>query len=132
VSPDDSLERMGAERYVSLATFRKNGDEVRTPVWIAADGGALFVYTNVTSGKVKRIRNNGEVRLAPCDMRGKVHGEWIEGRARLAEAETTRERGLRAVLRKYGWQMRIAILVSRLSGRYSERAVLEIELTSAR
>ena len=128
---DDRLERIGRERYVSLATFRKNGDEVRTPVWIARENGALFVYTNLTSGKVKRIQRDDRVRLAPCDARGKVRGEWAHGKARLVSDDATRERGLRAVLRKYGWQMRIALLTSRLSGRYKERAVLSIELTSA-
>ena len=128
---DDRLERIGRERYVSLATFRKNGDEVRTPVWIARENGALFVYTNLTSGKVKRIQRDDRVRLAPCDMRGNVNGEWIPGKARLVNDDAARERGLRAVLRKYGLQMRLALLASRLSGRYKERAVLSIELTSA-
>lgn len=124
----EALETIARERYVSLATFRRSGAEVRTPVWIAASDERLFIYTNVTSGKVKRIRNDGRVRLAPADFRGRVHGDWIEGRARLVEDEAERERGLRAVLRKYGWQMRLAIFASRLSGRYRERAVLEIEL----
>lgn len=128
---DDQFDRFGAERYVSLATFRKNGDEVRTPVWIAGEDGILFVYTNVTSGKVKRIRNDGRVRLAPCDMRGNVRGAWVRGEARLVRDDATRERGLQAVLKKYGWQMRFALFASRLSGRYRERAVLAIELSEA-
>ncbi len=67
--------RMGIadETYVLLTTFRRNGDAVPTPVWIAAlpDGTAGFT-TEDGSGKVKRIRNNPRVTLQPCDMRGRV------------------------------------------------------------
>lgn len=61
------------ETYVLLTTFRKSGEGVGTPVWIASlpDGSAGFT-TEADSGKVKRIRNNPKVTLQPCDMRGKV------------------------------------------------------------
>ena len=113
---------------MSLATFRKNGREVRTPVWIAREGARLYVWTNRTSGKVKRLRANRSVRLAPCDARGKLRGDWVEGRARLLESPEELERGLETVIRKYGWQMRLALFASRLTGRYAQRAVIEIEL----
>jgi uncharacterized protein len=116
------------ERYVSLATFRKDGTEVRTPVWIAASSGKVYVYTNVTSGKVKRIRRNPRVRLAPCDVRGEVRGGWNDARARLVEDPGEREKGLRAFVAKYGWQMRLALFASHLSGRYSQRAILDLDL----
>lgn len=119
-------ERLGRETYVSLATFRKNGKEVLTPVWIAPDGERLVVYTNATSGKVKRIRNGARVRLAPCNARGVLRGEFVEGRARMLDDPAERDRALDAVVRKYGWQMRLALLASRLSGRYADRAAVEI------
>ena len=119
-------EKLGDERYVNLATFRKSGREVRTPVWIVAEGERLFVYTNVTSGKVKRIRNGGRVRLAPCDARGRLRGDWVEGHARMLDRPEGVERGLAAIERKYGWQMRLALFASRLSGRYAQRGVIEI------
>jgi PPOX class probable F420-dependent enzyme len=122
------MRDLGSERYVSLATFRKNGREVRTPVWIAPEAGKLYVWTNRTSGKAKRLRANRRVRLAPCDARGKVRGEWVDGRARLLEGPEAMERGLETVIRKYGWQMRLALFTSRLTGRYAQRAVIEIEL----
>jgi PPOX class probable F420-dependent enzyme len=121
-------EELGRERYVSLASFRRDGREVRTPVWIAPDGDVLVVYTNAKSGKVKRIRNGSRVRLAPCDVRGGLRGDWVEARAQLRDDPAGRERGLAAVVRKYGWQMQLALLASRLSGRYRDRAIVEIEL----
>jgi PPOX class probable F420-dependent enzyme len=118
------------ERYVSLATFRRDGREVRTPVWIAGDGSRLYVYTNAKSGKAKRVRANGRARLAACDARGKLRAPeaWIDARARLATDEPTRARGFAALARKYGWQMSLALLFSRLGGRYRDRAILELEV----
>lgn len=116
------------ERYVALATFRKDGREVKTPVWIAAGDGRVFVYTNVTSGKAKRIRNNGHARVAPSDARGRVKGDWVDAKARLIEDPEGQERGIRTLVEKYGWQMRLALFLSRLSGRYRQRAIIELEL----
>jgi PPOX class probable F420-dependent enzyme len=123
-----SREELGRERYVNLATFRKSGKEVRTPVWIAADGDRLYVYTNRTMGKVKRIRNDGRVRIAPCDARGGVRGEWEDGHARMLDEPDAIARGLDAIIRKYGWMMRAALLASRVSGRYADRAIIEIDV----
>ena len=125
------MTQLGDERYVSLATFRKSGAEVRTPVWIApsAVGDVLYVYTNRTSGKVKRIRNGARVRLAPCTVAGRVTGDWIEGEARMLDDANGRDSCIDAVTRKYGIQMRIALLTSRLSGRYADRSAIEIRLT---
>jgi PPOX class probable F420-dependent enzyme len=124
-------ERLGRERYVNLATFRRSGHEVQTPVWVAPDGDRLVVYTNAKSGKVKRIRNDGRVRLAPCDARGRLRGEWVEARARLRSDPAEMERGLAAIRRKYGWQMDLLRLGARLSGRWAERAVIEIDVQAA-
>lgn len=115
------------ERYVNLATFRKNGQEVKTPIWIAARDEKAVVYTNITSGKVKRIRNNGLARVAPSDGRGKVKGEWVEAKARVLADGEERDRGIRAMVDKYGWQMRLALFLSRFSGRYEQRAIIELE-----
>lgn len=59
------------EKYVSLATRKKNGHAVSTPVWIAAlPDGALGFTTELASGKVKRIRNFADVTLQACNSRG--------------------------------------------------------------
>ena len=119
---------LGDESYVNLATFRRDGREVRTPVWIARDGDDLVVYTNGGSGKVKRIRNGARVRLAACDARGGVRGDWVDASARLREDPAAIERGIDAVRRKYGWQARLVMFGARLFGRWPQRAVIEIRL----
>jgi len=116
------------EPYVSLATFRRSGKEVRTPVWIAGSNRRYFVFSEGDAGKVKRIRANDRVRLAGCNFRGRISGAWREGRARIVGDRETVEQAYGALRRKYGWKMRIADLLSRISGRYEKRAILEIEL----
>ncbi|MFP6629399.1 MAG: pyridoxamine 5'-phosphate oxidase family protein, partial [Myxococcota bacterium] len=51
-----ATETLGDAPYVSLATFRRDGREVRTPVWVARDGEHLYIFSEAKAGKVKRIR----------------------------------------------------------------------------
>jgi hypothetical protein len=69
------------QKYISLATFRKSGVPVSTPVWFGEDSDKLYVMTRSDSGKYKRIRNNPQVRIAPCTIRGKVTGPEFPAQA---------------------------------------------------
>ena len=60
-----SLDQFQKQKYLNLETFRKSGESMRTPVWFVQDGESLYVHTVANSGKVKRIRNNGRVNIAP-------------------------------------------------------------------
>ncbi len=119
---------LDSEPYISLATFKRNGDSVRTPVWFAERDGKLYVFTEAKSWKVKRLSRNDRIRVAPCSVRGKVHGEWLEGRARVTEDSATIETAYDALQKKYRWQMTLTNLSSRLFGRIDGRAMLELEL----
>jgi PPOX class probable F420-dependent enzyme len=109
-----NLDRLAAEKYVLLTTFRRDGRAVPTPVWVVRDGDALAVWTVRDSGKVKRIRRDGKVTVAPCDVRGRPHGEATAGHATIAAApaEVDRVRGL--IRRKYAVLGRLVLLGSRL------------------
>jgi PPOX class probable F420-dependent enzyme len=122
------LGDLDRHRYMSLATFRRNGAEVATPVWFAAAAGKLYVFTAGESGKVKRLRHSSRSRVTPSDARGRVRGEWREASARIVTEPRSIERAHAALRSKYGWQMRLADLLSRLTGRINRRAWLEIEL----
>ncbi len=115
------------ERYLSLATFRKSGDSVETPVWFAASGGHLYVFTTRDAGKVKRLRNSSRARVAPCDFRGGVRGAWADVQARIVDDPEVVERAYAALHAKYGLQMWLADFFSRLSGRIHNRAIIEID-----
>jgi PPOX class probable F420-dependent enzyme len=95
-------------KYLNLETFKKSGDGVKTPVWFAEDPATklesieakLYVYTIGNSGKVKRIRNNPRVRIAPCNARGGVLGDWVEAHAEIATGAEA-DYGMRLLNKKH-------------------------------
>ena len=113
-------------RYVSLATFRRTGAEVATPIWFV--DGRLYVVTGGDSGKVKRLRNSARARIAPSDARGGVRGAWQDAAGRIVTDGALIRRAHLALRAKYGWQVRLLDLVSRLTGRARRRAWLELTL----
>lgn len=117
----------GSERYVNLATYRRDGREVRTPVWIAEHDGRYYVFSEGKAGKIKRIRNNDHIRLAACDFRGNIKSDWIDGRASIVADQAEIEQMYPAFSRKYGWQMWLGNFFARLSGRFDRRAIIAIE-----
>jgi PPOX class probable F420-dependent enzyme len=78
---------ISGQRYISLATFRKNGTPVYTPVWFGEENGHLYVMTKSTLGKVKRLRNNPRVKIAPSTMRGKITGPEFSATVRFMKPE---------------------------------------------
>ena len=96
------------QKYISLTTFRKNGAAVATPVWFGEEGDKLYVMTRSDMGKTKRIRNNPQVRIAPCTIRGRVTGADFPATARILPPEEhahTRQ----TVTRKY-WLARVPLI----------------------
>ena len=85
--PDPTLAQFENEKYISLETFKRNGQGVKTPVWFVLHANALYVYTKADSWKVKRIRNGPRVRVAACDIRGTVRGPWLDATASLVEGD---------------------------------------------
>jgi len=122
-----SVAELDRHRYLCLATVRRNGSEVRTPVWFASADGKLYVFSAGNSGKVKRLRHSSRARVAPCDARGGVRGDWREVTARVVTDRRLIERAHDALRAKYGWQLRILDLFARLAGRIERRAWIEIE-----
>jgi PPOX class probable F420-dependent enzyme len=79
---DDPFAYLYPSEFVLLTTFRKSGVSVPTAMWFAHEQGKLYMVTERTSGKIKRIRNNGRVLLAPCDVMGNMRGPQVEAYAR--------------------------------------------------
>jgi PPOX class probable F420-dependent enzyme len=102
----------GKQKYISLTTFRRSGAVVATPVWFVRLDGTLYVYSDATAGKVKRIRNNPQVQVAACTLLGRVTGPTITGVARIVTDPQEQARVQAALDAKY-WVAR------RLLGLYS-------------
>lgn len=122
----DPIAELDRHRYLSLATYRQNGVEVRTPVWFAAADGKLYVFSAGDSGKVKRLRRSSRARVAPCDARGGVRGPWRAATARLVSDPPSIAQAHAVLRTKYGRQMRLADLFSWLLRRIDRRAWIEI------
>lgn len=123
-------------KYVSITSFKRDGTGVATPVWFIEEAGRLLVHTGAESFKVKRIRRNPAVTVAPCGPTGKLRGEPVPGRAELLpDAEVARVEKL--LIRKYwltGWLLTVGRLVRGWFGRGRVRArntVLAITLDEA-
>jgi PPOX class probable F420-dependent enzyme len=99
------------QKYISLTTFRKNGAGVATAVWFGEEDGNLYVMTRSEMGKMKRIRNNPQVKVAACTIRGKVTGPEFAATARVLPPEE-HARARQAINRKY-WMARLSQLWSR-------------------
>jgi PPOX class probable F420-dependent enzyme len=108
---------------LNLTTFRKNGAPVVTTVWFALANDKVYVWTATQSGKVKRIRNNPAVEIAPSTHLGRPRGPGIKARARILPV---REQYMveQAMHMKYGWQKQFFALIWRLQGQ--EHIYIEI------
>lgn len=120
------FKALGNPTYIALETFRKSGEGVITPVWVVAEGGKLHVWTIGDSGKVKRIRNSGRVRLAVSDSRGTPKSDWVEATARVLDTPADEEKQRQRLASKYGWQFHLFNFMGRFSRNKVGHVAIEI------
>lgn len=113
---------------MNLETYRKSGEGVRTPVWFVAVNDELCFTTEAGSAKVKRMRRNSMVSVAPCKVNGELVGDWYPGKARfLSAVEIPMVK--KAYARKYGVQKMFFDLLGRM--RRQEQLFIAVRLDSA-
>ncbi len=130
----DPIAQFADAKYLNLETFRKTGLGVRTPVWFAQDpqipadssSARFYIYSLPDAGKVKRIRNNPKVRIAPCSMRGELRGAWVEARARICPPEEG-VTGQSLLRRKYGLLKIVGELYGKIIGRKNVTIAIELD-----
>jgi uncharacterized protein len=124
-APNPTLGPFVRQWAVLLTTYLRNGTPVGTPVNIAVDGDLAFVRTWDATWKLKHIRNNPEVEVAPCTVRGKPTGSAIRARARVLSGSESVYTG-QALARNYPILHGFLIpLIHRLRG----NKTMHIELT---
>jgi uncharacterized protein len=122
-----SFEHFTHKRNALLTTYKRDGTPVGTPVHIAVDGPVAYIRTFDPSGKLKRIRNNPDVELAPSTIRGRPTGPAMRARARILAGEES-ARAAAALAKKY------PLLQGRFIPWYHRRKGLvttQLELTAA-
>ncbi len=124
----EAFSRFQGERVISLETYRRNGQPVRTPVWFLEENGTLYVHTDDSTGKVKRIRRNPKVRLAPSHFRGKPKAEYIDAQAELETSPATVEEYHSKIYKKYGLQGTFTKFIQRFSRSKANDVIIAIHL----
>ncbi|MAS58329.1 MAG: hypothetical protein CMD42_01085 [Gammaproteobacteria bacterium] len=118
------------EKYINLATQKRDGSFVNTPVWFAQDNAnnIYFIFSAGEAGKVKRIKNFSKVKVAICNYQGNLFGEWFKAEAELIEDEVSVKLAYMRLMEKYGWQLKIVNFFSRIRGKYNQRQVIKFTL----
>ena len=118
------------EKYVNLSAQKKDGSLVNTPVWFAQDGDKndFYIFSAGEAGKVKRIRNFPSVKVAICDVRGNLQGEWISAQAELIDEEESKIRAYKQFHLKYGITIKVFDFFSKLFGKYKKRQVIKFKI----
>ena len=120
------LEQFRKEQYMNVETFRKSGEGVRTPVWFVEFNGELCFTTEGNSAKVTRLRRNPTARVALCNVRGDLKGDWHACTARFLDS-IEQAAVVKVYDRKYGLMKKLFDLIGR--GRQQERVFLALKLT---
>jgi PPOX class probable F420-dependent enzyme len=89
-APTGSVEAMHGRRTCALATFKRDGTAIVTPVWYGLDGDRLYFRAERASGKAKRLANSSAVIVAPSTRRGRPLAAGYAGTARILEGEEAR------------------------------------------
>ena len=119
-----TVKELGTTQYIALETFRKDGTGVITPVWVAGENDKIYAWTVANSWKVKRIRNNENVRVCASDSRGTPQSDWIEAKAHIIDSPADEKMMEDRLNKKYGFQFKMFRLMGRI--RKHSHVVIEI------
>ena len=123
------FSRFRKEEFLSLETYRKNGQTIKSPMWFAQDNDALYLWTMADTSKVKRIRNNPNVNIAPCKRMGEVTGEWMTAHATIDDSPIVVAQVEAMLLKKIGLFFRIFRLIDAIRDRQKNSQRICIKLT---
>jgi PPOX class probable F420-dependent enzyme len=115
--PAPDLEALFPGRYLSLTSFKRDGTGVATPLWFVNDGSRLLALTDLHSAKVRRIRRDPHVLVAPCRGDGKLQGEPIPARAEVLTATADLERVQKRLMERYRLSYRVVMLAYKVGRR---------------
>ena len=121
---DNQLDQFLDQKYINLETYKRDGTPIRTPVWFVIDKDLIYVITRDSTGKVKRLKNNQNVRIVPCSFKGEIKSEWVKGKTEMITGEEA-DMVIKLRKKKYG-------MFARLSGIFTSQkgnlVVYSIEL----
>ncbi len=82
-SSNDPLGQFRSGKYLSIITYTKSGKEIATPVWFVATSDTVYIATPKITFKIRRLKKDPRVQIAPCSRDGKVLGSYVVGTAKI-------------------------------------------------
>jgi len=114
---DSKLEQFIDQKYINLETYRKDQTSVKTPVWFVINNDQLYITTKETTGKVKRLRNNQNARIAVCSMKGDIKSDWVDVGLENIPEESDVEKIVKLRKKKYGFSARLISIITSQKGK---------------
>ena len=121
-----SLKAFEKQQYLSIETFRKNGQGVKTPVWFVQDGEVLYIWTQTDSGKAKRVRNVSKVNIAPSRGDGAPLADFVPASARRDDSPDAVKHVRGLMVKKYGLVFHLFATLGKL--RKAQYTTIKVEL----
>ena len=114
---DSRFNQFIDQKYLSLETYKRDNTPVQTPVWFVIDNDQLYITTKETTGKVKRLRNNQNARIAVCSMKGDIKSNWVDVGLEKIPEESDVEKIVKLRKKKYGFSARLVSMFTSQKGK---------------
>ena len=114
---DSRFNQFIDQKYLSLETYKRDNTPIQTPVWFVIDNDQLYITTKETTGKVKRLRNNQNARIAVCSMKGDIKSDWVDVGLEKIHEESDVEKIVKLRKKKYGFSARLISMFTSQKGK---------------
>ena len=114
---DSRFDQFIDQKYLSLETYKRDNTPIQTPVWFVTDKGQFYITTKETTGKVKRLRNNQNARIAVCSMKGDIKSNWVDVGLEKISEESDVEKIIKLRKKKYGFSARLISMFTSQKGK---------------
>ena len=118
------------EQYINLSTQKRDGRFVNTPVWFSQEGETnnYYIFSMKNAGKIKRIRNFSDVKVASCTGLGKLKIDWMDAKTELIDEPEKIKFSFSVLRSKYGFRFKISDCFSKIFGRYHKRQIIKFSI----
>ena len=114
---DSRFDQFIDQKYLSLETYKRDSTPIQTPVWFVTENDQLYITTKETTGKVKRLRNNQNARIAVCSMKGDIKSDWVDVGLEKIPQESDVVKIVKLRKKKYGFSARLVSMFTSQKGK---------------
>ena len=114
---DSRFDQFIDQKYLSLETYKRDSTPIQTPVWFVTENDQIYITTKETTGKVKRLRNNQNARIAVCSMKGDIKSNWVNVGLEKIPEESDVEKIVKLRKKKYGFSARLISMFTSQKGK---------------